>query len=96
MQGRLGLDLARHSQPDVIVLDLHLPDLSGEEILRRLSSDPKTAEIPVIVLSADASSGQERTVRALGAAAYVTKPLDISTFLDALDETLSTRASILQ
>src|SRR5205809_2206959 len=58
MQGRLGLDLAREHRPDLILLDLHLPDLPGQEVLRRLLDEPRTREIPVIILSADASPGQ--------------------------------------
>ena len=54
MQGKLGLDLASTHIPDWILLDLHLPDLSGEKVLRRLKKDPRTGKIPVTVLSADA------------------------------------------
>ena len=58
MQGTIGLDLAREHQPDLILLDLHLPDLSGDEVLRRLKSDPRTRSIPVVMLSADAQPRQ--------------------------------------
>ena len=58
MRPQLGLDLASEHQPDLVLLDLHLPDLPGEEVLRRLQSNPKTAEIPVVILSADARPGQ--------------------------------------
>ena len=49
MQGRLGITLAREQQPAVILLDLHLPDVSGEEVLRELQDDPATATIPVVI-----------------------------------------------
>ena len=55
--GQLGADLALLHRPTMILLDLHLPDLSGEDVLIRLQSDPATAAIPVVVLSADASPG---------------------------------------
>jgi PAS domain S-box-containing protein len=87
-QGQLGLELARHHPPDVIVLDLHLPDLPGEAVLNLLKRDARTALIPVIVLTADASPGHARSLRELGAAAYVTKPLDVPSFLATLDEVL--------
>jgi CheY-like chemotaxis protein len=77
IQGRLGLDLAAQHRPDVILLDLHLPDLDGEEVLRELQADPATATIPVVVCSADATVSQEDRLRAQGAAAYLTKPFDL-------------------
>jgi CheY-like chemotaxis protein len=86
MQGRLGLELAREHQPRLIVLDLHLPDVGGQEVLRCLQAEPRTAEIPVVVLSADATPGQVARLRAAGAAAYLTKPLDVQQFLEMLDE----------
>jgi CheY-like chemotaxis protein/anti-sigma regulatory factor (Ser/Thr protein kinase) len=58
IQGRLGLALASQHRPDVILLDLHLPDVPGEEVLRRLLAEPRTRQIPVIILSADATPGQ--------------------------------------
>ena len=58
MQGQLGLDLAREHRPDMILLDIHLPDLDGDEVLARLQADPATREIPAVVLSADATEKQ--------------------------------------
>ena len=60
MQGRFGLELAREHQPDLILLDLHLPDLGGDHVLQRLRDDPATASIPVVIVSADATEGQVR------------------------------------
>jgi len=77
MQGTLGLDLAREHRPDLIVLDLHLPDIPGTEVLKRLKADLPTSAIPVIVLTADANKRQEDRVRRLGAVDYITKPLDV-------------------
>jgi CheY-like chemotaxis protein len=53
--GRLGLELAAEHRPDLILLDLHLPDIGGEEVLARLHQDERTREIPVVILSADAT-----------------------------------------
>jgi len=92
LQGSLGLELATQHQPDLILLDLHLPDLSGDEVLQRLKADPATADVPVVMVSADATSGQVKRFAALGAAEYLTKPLDIAHLLDVLDRHLTAGA----
>jgi len=92
MQGRLGLDLAREHHPDLILLDVHLPDIPGDEILRRLKAEPPIAGIPVIVISADATAVQIARLLSLGARDYLTKPLDVKKFLTALDEALNNAA----
>lgn len=85
MQGRLGLELAREHHPDLILLDLNLPEMSGEEVLENLQSDASTRGIPVVVLSADAVSSRIEHVLQSGARAYLTKPLDVPQFLQTLD-----------
>ena len=85
MQGRLGLDLAREHRPALILLDLHLPDIPGDEVLQRLQADPETRQIPVVVISADATPGQVDRLLAAGARAYLTKPLDVKTLLAVLE-----------
>ena len=92
MHGRLGLDLAREHHPDLILLDVHLPDISGDEILRRLKAEPPIAGIPVIVISADATAVQVARLLSLGARDYLTKPLDVKKFIAALDEALNSAA----
>lgn len=89
MQGRLALELANEHRPDVIVLDLHLPDLTGREVLHRLRADPRTRDIPVIVASADATPSRVRELTELGAFAYITKPLDLARFLELTDAALA-------
>jgi signal transduction histidine kinase/ActR/RegA family two-component response regulator len=84
MQGRLGLELARQHNPDLIVLDLHLPDMNGEEVLRRLKADPATREVPVVVLSAEASKKHVARLLRLGSSDYLTKPLDVPRFLEVI------------
>src|SRR5207244_11951513 len=69
-EGQLGIDMALRHKPDLIFLDLHLPDTPGEEVLRRLWADIRTREIPVAVLSADATLSQSRRLLAAGATAY--------------------------
>jgi CheY-like chemotaxis protein len=91
MQGGLGLDLARQHVPDLILLDLHLPDLRGHEVLERLRGDAITRDIPVVVISADATSRQINRLKTAGAQSYLTKPLDISEFFRVIDETMRNR-----
>jgi PAS domain S-box-containing protein len=88
MQGGLTLEMARHEQPDLILLDLHVADMNGDEVLRRLKEDPQTRSIPVVMLSADATPSQMEQLRAAGAHAYLTKPLSIKLFLQVLEEIL--------
>jgi CheY-like chemotaxis protein/anti-sigma regulatory factor (Ser/Thr protein kinase) len=95
LQGQLGLDLAWEHNPDVILLDLHLPDVAGTEVLRRLKLDPRTRATPVIVISADATHSQMDVLSQLGAHAYLTKPLDVDRFLETLDGVLgATREAV--
>jgi PAS domain S-box-containing protein len=91
LQGRLGLELAAEHQPDLILLDLHLPDIPGEEVLRRLRADERTAATPVIVISADATRGAVQRLLEAGVHAYLTKPLDVDLFLTTIDQVLDAR-----
>jgi PAS domain S-box-containing protein len=90
----LGLDgLAgiRRSPPDLVLLDMQLPDISGPELLRHLKNDELLARIPVIVVSADATPDHVRAALALGALHYLTKPLDVASFLAQVDEALDSQ-----
>jgi PAS domain S-box-containing protein len=88
MQGSLGLELAREHQPAIILLDLHLPDMGGDQVLQRLREDPLTSTIPVVIVSADATTGQSQRLLAAGATAYLTKPIDVPELLAILDTAL--------
>jgi len=88
LQGQLGVELAREHVPDVVLLDLHLPDIGGDEVLRRLRADPRTSSIPVIVVSADATPASLERLRHAGADAYLTKPLDVDDFLATIERFL--------
>ncbi len=87
MQGSIGLELARQHQPDLVLLDLHLPDIQGDEILRQLRADPRTAQLPIVMVSADATPAQIERLRAAGATEYFTKPIDVRAFLTLVDAT---------
>jgi CheY-like chemotaxis protein len=93
LQGRLGLDLAWEHSPDLILLDLHLPDIPGDEVLRRLRENERTRETPVVVISADATPGRIERLQAAGASGYLTKPLDVDEFLATVDAMLAQRSS---
>ncbi len=83
-----GLAAIRRERPDLILLDMQLPDISGLELLRHIKQDDDVAGIPVIVVSADATTARMQEALTLGATHYVTKPVDIQGFLKTLDETL--------
>jgi len=83
-----GLAAIRARRPDLILLDMHLPDIDGMELLRHLKADPGTASIPVVVVSADALASQIETALAAGARQYLTKPVSVSQLLGVVDAVL--------
>jgi PAS domain S-box-containing protein len=91
MRPELGLELAGEHRPDLVLLDLHLPDLPGETVLRRLQTNPKTAGIPVVILSADARPGLIQRLLEQGARAFLTKPLAVKELLELLDSVVAER-----
>jgi PAS domain S-box-containing protein len=90
--GRIGLELALTLCPDAIFLDLNLPDMHGRDVLRELRLDERLRHIPVAVLSADATPAQTRTLLSEGAAAYLTKPLDVAKVLATLAQLVAPAA----
>ncbi|MEX0991339.1 MAG: ATP-binding protein [Actinomycetota bacterium] len=84
--GQMGLDLAIESQPDLILLDVHLPDMPGDEVLRTLQHNVETRRIPVVAISADATDAQRQRMLAVGAIDYLRKPLDITRLLELIDD----------
>ena len=84
--GGKGLELARANTPELVLLDLDLPDMHGSEVLGKLREVPATAETPVIVISADATPSQIERMLAAGARDYITKPFEIRRFLLMFDE----------
>jgi CheY-like chemotaxis protein len=87
MQGHAGIDIARRQSPDLILLDLHLPDLPGSEVLAQLKAEEATRHIPVVVISADATARQIERLIDAGAREYLTKPLDVAKFFRAVETT---------
>jgi CheY-like chemotaxis protein len=88
LNGQLGVELAKEHRPDLILLDLNLPDMPGEEVLRRLREDSDTRGIAVIVISADTARRQIEALRAAGAREFLGKPLDVPVFLATIDRIL--------
>jgi PAS domain S-box-containing protein len=84
-----GIELARERRPGLVLLDLHLPDMGGEGVLRTLRSDARTKAIPIVILSADATSRQIDLLLSLGASAYLTKPIDLRALLSTVDHHLA-------
>jgi len=84
--GKRAVDLAITHQPDLILLDLNLPDIYGAEVLELLKAEERTCSIPVVVISADAMPQQLESLISAGAKSYLTKPIDISIFLTTVDK----------
>ena len=86
--GESGLELARRVLPALILLDLRMPGIPGEEVLRRLRDDPATRGIPTVVISAEARPAESDRLLAAGADEYLVKPIDIETLLSIVDARL--------
>jgi PAS domain S-box-containing protein len=91
--GGLGVELAQQYRPNLILLDVHLTDIHGFEVLERLQGDSRTIDIPVVVLSADATTWQRRRFRNAGVNDYLSKPLDLQQLLDVIDQYLGAGAA---
>lgn len=87
-----GLDIARREQPDLVLMDIQLPDIDGLAATRRLKSDPQTARLPVIALTAFAMKGDEDDTRKAGCDGYVTKPIRYKEFLAEVNAVMRRRA----
>jgi PAS domain S-box-containing protein len=89
MHGGKGVQLAIDHRPDLVLLDLHLPDMSGEEALVRLRATPATRDIPVLAVSAETDTDVIARLRVLGIQGFVHKPLDVERFLAVIDAALA-------
>jgi two-component system cell cycle response regulator DivK len=87
-----GIETARREQPDLVLMDIQLPDLDGLAATRMLKADPRTAKLPVIAITAFAMKGDEDDTRAAGCDGYVTKPIRYKEFLAEVDAVLKRRA----
>ena len=83
-RGLLAADIARREQPALVILDLVLPDISGQEVLKLIKSAPETARIPVLAVTNSATASDEVSLKALGFAGLITKPINIKAFCDAV------------
>ena len=88
VNGTLGIKLARASRPDLILMDINLPGLSGIDALKILHEDPATAHIPVLALSANAMPRDLELGREAGFFRYLTKPIKVKEFMESLDVAL--------
>jgi two-component system cell cycle response regulator DivK len=87
--GAAVLELARTHRPDLVLMDIQLPDVSGLDAVRQLKGDPETREIPVIAVTAFAMAGDERRALDSGCDGYIAKPIMLREFLATIEEYLS-------
>ncbi|MFL6663674.1 MAG: PAS domain S-box protein [Rhizobacter sp.] len=87
--GREAIALAQRERPDLMLLDMHLGDMTGIDVMARLAEDPGLARVPCVALSADAMPAPIEAARQAGFAGYLTKPLDVAAFLRCVDEALA-------
>ena len=83
-EGLQALTLARQYRPDLILMDIQLPEISGLEVTKWLKDDESLAHIPVIAVTAFAMKGDEERIRAGGCAAYIAKPISVAHFLETV------------
>jgi len=86
--GLSALDLARHHMPDLIIMDIQLPEVSGIEVTKWLKEDDELKSIPVIAVTAFAMKGDEEKIREGGCEAYISKPISVLSFLQTVDDFL--------
>jgi len=82
--GEEALAIAREHRPDLIIMDIQLPEVSGLDVTRRLKSDDALNEIPVVAVTAFAMKGDEEKIRAGGCEAYLAKPITVNAFMDTV------------
>jgi two-component system cell cycle response regulator DivK len=83
-EGLEALSLAREARPDLILMDIQLPEISGLEVTKWLKEDDELASIPVVAVTAFAMKGDEERIRQGGCEAYISKPISVSGFLDTI------------
>ena len=83
-----ALDLARKHRPDLILMDIQLPQVSGLEVTRWIKDDPELRSIPVVAVTAFAMKGDEEKIRQGGCEAYLSKPISVARFFDTIDQFL--------
>lgn len=86
--GREALELARTHRPDLILMDIQLPEVSGLEVTKWIKADDELKTIPVIAVTAFAMKGDEEKIRSGGCEAYIAKPISVNSFLDTIQKVL--------
>lgn len=86
--GELVLDNARSAPPDLIIMDIQLPGISGVDLIAAAKKDPVLRGIPILAVTAFAAKGDEERIREAGAASYLSKPVSIIPFMNAVKELL--------
>ena len=86
--GQEALECLKSVMPDLVLLDIHMQDMDGYEVMKHMKKDPETADIPVILLTADANEDSKKRGIALGAADFIRKPIEPQTLLDRIEEVL--------
>ena len=86
--GREALELARKHHPDLILMDIQLPEVSGLEVTKWIKQDEELKSIPVIAVTAFAMKGDEEKIRRGGCEAYIAKPITVATFLETIEKVL--------
>lgn len=86
--GNGAVDIVRQYLPDLILMDIQLPEVSGLDLTKEIKSDPKIKNIPIIAVTAFAMRGDEERIRAGGCEAYISKPISILPFLDLIQKYL--------
>jgi len=86
--GMEALDLAREHKPDLILMDIQLPEVSGLEVTKWIKEDESIAHIPVIAVTAFAMKGDEERIRQGGCEAYISKPISVASFLQTIQSHL--------
>lgn len=87
--GDLAIEAVRKFSPDLIVMDIQLPNVSGLELIEILQSDPELKAIPILAVTAFVGKGEERRIREAGARDFLAKPVSIKPFLSAIDALLA-------
>jgi len=90
--GMAALDLAREHSPDLILMDIQLPEVSGLEVTKWIKEDETLRNIPVVAVTAFAMKGDEEKIREGGCEAYIAKPISVSHFLDTVKHYLDDAA----
>jgi PAS domain S-box-containing protein len=92
LQGSTGIEIAQRERPALILLDLNLPDMNGEQVLRALRADPATAEIPVVAVTGEAVLDYQKELKALGVTETLVKPYKLAQITDLLERTFGASA----